>query len=205
MNETTTADKEPEPLVSMQAKGYGEWMFADKNDVNFDIRDFQSFMKEFAKYLLGRMSQDQAEDVMMLISCFADYNVQKDPRFSLAKLGNIFQLRSDDLVRLPSPFDGWLEKFSDLIPTPTDVVPYNNLSRKQAAHLAYENLLDFILELLVVHAGEHPCPYPHYSNGHIPEVENISRRQHLKALEELVLATHPTKFWANPSLLSKSN
>ena len=99
----------------MQPKGNKEWKFADNTDVNNDIRDFQSFMKEFAKYLLGRMSQDQAEDVMMLISCFADYNVERDPRFSLAKLGNIFQLRSDDVVRLPSPFDGWLEKFSDLI------------------------------------------------------------------------------------------
>ena len=94
----------------MQPKGNKEWKFADNTDVNNDIRDFQSFMKEFAKYLLGRMSQDQAEDVMMLISCFADYNVQRDPRFSLAKLGNIFQLRSDDVVRLPSPFErAWLQ------------------------------------------------------------------------------------------------
>ena len=166
--------------------------FHDPNDVDLTIRCDHTFFKEFRKYLTGKgMSEAPVEDIVGLITSFAKFNVKKDKqKFSLARLANTFQLKSEDLILLPA-MDDWLDHFE-------------SETRRNDAHCAYNDLLDFIEELLVVHKGLHPCPFPQYSKGHIPEEENIFRRQHLKALEKLVLATHPTKTWANPSLLHEN-
>ena len=164
--------------------------FHNSNDVNHDIRDNESFFREFGKYLKGR-GELLTEDVIDVISSFAKFNDRFNPNSFLVRLGNIFQLHSDHVVHLPSLFNGWLNSFEDK-------------ERQTRAHIVYNDLLDFLEDRLVVHRGRHPCPYPLYSEGHISEEESVSRQQHLKALEQLVLANHPTKFWANSRLLHES-
>ena len=136
--------------------------------------DDAEFFHKFVEYLSPRGRPERAtEDCISLISDFSRYQKDKiDGAFSLVRLSFLWHLpRREDLLLLPLPWN-WLAEFPEG-------------KTRDAAHCAYNDLLDFLEHLLVRHRGKY-----------ISSEESLLRQQHLQDIEREVLRTHPYKTFA---------
>ena len=83
----------------------------------------------------------------------------------------MYRVRRESLLPLPPPWD-WLERFREK-------------KTRDKAHAAYNDLLDFLEDLLEA-----------YGRWHMSRVEIEFRLGQLKEIEGEVLARHPFKTWA---------
>ena len=137
------------------------------------ICDDESFFPKFKDYL-GRRGRPPAtaDQRLCLIADFSRYNRARNERFSLARLCRLFhEQRREEVLLLPRPWN-WLE-----------CIEAKNV--RDAAHCAYNDLLDFLVDLLVLHRGRH-----------ISAQESVLRQQHLQAIEREVLGRHPYRTWS---------
>ena len=135
--------------------------------------DDAEFFRKFKEYLRPRGRPERAtEECISLIRDFSRYQKERTRDFSLTRLSFLWHLpRSEDLLLLPLPWN-WLAEFQEK-------------KTRDAAHCAYNDLLDFLEHLLVRHRGKY-----------ISSEESLLRQQHLQDIEREVLRTHPYKSFA---------
>ena len=136
--------------------------------------DDAEFFRKFKEYLRPRGRPEGAtEECISLISDFSRYQKDKNGgAFSLVRLSFLWHLPSrEDLLLLPLPWN-WLAEFQEK-------------KTRDAAHCAYNDLLDYLEHLLVRHRGKY-----------ISSEESLLRHQYLQDIEREVLRTHPHKTFA---------
>ena len=135
--------------------------------------DDAEFFHKFKEYLSPRGRPERAtEECISLIRDFSRYQKERTRDFSLTRLSFLWHLpRREDLLLLPLPWN-WLAEFQEK-------------KTRDAAHCAYNDLLDYLEHLLVRHGGKY-----------ISSEEILQRHQYLQDIEEEVLQTHPYKTFA---------
>ena len=140
-----------------------------------------SFFREFVEYLtpLGRPKR-RIEECISLVWDFSRY-IHRERRtkglvggreFSLTRLSFLYALDSSEgPLDLPRPWS-WLAGLQEK-------------KTRDAAHCAYNDLLDFLEHLLVKNGADH-----------ISSEESLRRQQYLQDIEREVLRTHPYKSFA---------
>ena len=136
------------------------------------ISDDDRFFRKFKEYLAPCGRREAATDECVLaITDFSRYQKARNASFSLARLRSLYRVSREDLLPLPPPWD-WLDRFREK-------------KTRDKAHAAYNDLLDFLEDLLVVNG-----------RWHMSRVEIEFRQGQLKEIEAEVLAHHPYKTWA---------
>ena len=143
-----------------------------------EILTDHSFFREFLEYLSPRGRPERAtEECIALVWDFSRYHRERTKglvgrEFSLTRLSFLCALDSSEgPLDLPRPWN-WLAGLQEK-------------KTRDAAHCAYNDLLDFLEHLLVKNGPDH-----------IASEESLLRQRYLQDIEREVLRTHPYKTFA---------